>query len=312
MFTVALALASLPVPTNLTAQQPAPSDNLVLMNVTVTNSKNIYERNKGTVSGLGQEAFTVYDDKVPQEIALFTNEDVPASVAIVADTSGSMITQRGQDISMRTVASALSSFIEHSNRSDEYFLVTFGDSYQLSVDWTGDGASIVNSIASVKPKGGGALYDACYFSLDKVSHGKYRKHVLLVLTTGRYARSKHSYKELRDQLRGSDALLYILDPPNTSSFLGAPTEIQELPKDTGGRYLYSANQSAKLLALHAELIALEIRHQYTIGFVPKDSGKGHNWHSLTVKVNAATNAPRELQQLFTRSRSAYRATNLRP
>ena len=307
---------SLLVPTNLTAQQPAPSDNLVLINVTVTNSKSEYDyglRNKGFVSGLGQEAFTVYDDRVPQPIAFFTNEDAPASVAIVVDTSRRMITPQGPDLSMLTVATGVSNFIEHSNRSTEYFLVTFGNSSQLSVDWTGDGASIVNAITSAKPKGGSALFDACYFSLDKVSHGKYRKHVLLLLTTGRDTNSQRSYKELRDQLRASDALLYILVPPNTGSyFVQASMDVLELAKDTGGRYLLSQVQSAKVLVLDAELIALEIRHQYMIGFIPKDSAKGHNWHSLAVGMNPATNAPRELQHLFTRSRSAYRATNLHP
>jgi len=89
-------------------------------------------------------------------------------------------------------------------------------------------------------------------------------------------------------------------------------DVLELAKDTGGRYLLSQVQSAKVLVLDAELIALEIRHQYMIGFIPKDSAKGHNWHSLAVGMNPATNAPRELQHLFTRSRSAYRATNLLP
>jgi Ca-activated chloride channel family protein len=182
----------------------------------------------------------------------------------------------------------------------------------LSVDWTGDGAAIVNAIITAKPKGGSALFDACYFSLDKLSHGKYRKHVMLLLTTGRDSNSRHSYKELRDRLRASDALLYMLDPPNTGTFFGPPQDVIELAKDTGGRYLYSAVQSAKVLVLDAELIALEIRHQYLIGFVPKDSANDHEWHSLTVGTSRTTSAPRELRQLFTRTRRAYRATNPHP
>jgi hypothetical protein len=146
-----------------------------------------------------------------------------------------------------------------------------------------------------------------------------RKHVLLLLTTGRDTNSKSSYKELRDQLRASDALVNILVPPNTgfpantgSYFVQSTIDVLKLAKETGGRYLLSQVQTPKVFVLDAELIALEIRHQYMIGFIPKDSAKGREWHSLTVGMSSATNAPRELQHLFTRSRSAYRPTNLHP
>lgn len=314
MFAAVLVLSAWPSQTSANAQQRAP-ENLVVMNVTVTNSKNEYDyglKNNGFVSGLGREAFTVYADKVPQPIALFSNEDAPASVAIVVDSSRSMITQQGEDISMLTVAAGVANFIEHSNPANEYFLVTFGNSSQVSVDWTGNGAAIVNAITATRPKGRSALFDACSFSLEKVTRGKYRKHVVLLVTSGRDSNSRQSYKELRDQLRASDALLYILDPPNTGSFFGTPMEVLELAKDTGGRYLLSSVQRAKVFVLDTELIALEIRHQYMIGFVPKDTAKGHDWHSLTVGMNRSTSAPRDLQHLFTRSRSAYRATNLHP
>ena len=303
---VVLSFASFPAEVSISKvlrQQAAPSGDLVLLNVTGTNSEVGYDSGRsgsGFIGGLNKEAFRVIDGKIAQQIAFFSNEDAPVSVGILVDSSNGMISAQGADISMPSIAAAVSSFIENSNKANEYFVVTFGGSSQLLVDWTNDAQSLVAPIKELKHKSGSALLDACVDGLDKVRRGKYPKHILLLFTSTEDTRSTHRYKEVLNNLKNSDALLYVLVTPYTSEHPFPAEETFGLSKVTGGRTLFYGMQGPRLLARSAELVALEIRNQYLIGFVPKSVINDNQWHSLKVVVSDGGT------HFYTRHRVAYR------
>ena len=122
---------------------------LVTFTVTVTDTYGRY------VSGLNKNAFTVLDEKQPQDIAFFSDDDAPVSVGVIFDVSGSM----GGD-KIKRAREALSRFIQTSHNADEYFLIAFNSRAQLLLDKTRDGNAVLDKLMYVQTKNNTALYDA--------------------------------------------------------------------------------------------------------------------------------------------------------
>lgn len=145
--------------------------NLVVLRVTVI------DREGRHISGLDKSAFSIYDDKVPQQINVFSDSDTPVSLAIIFDTSHSM---SGENINR--ARQALARFIETTHRQDEYFLISFSDRARLLLDRTRDADAVVDTFRYVEPRGETALYDATYQGIEKVSHGsRARRAILLII-----------------------------------------------------------------------------------------------------------------------------------
>ena len=104
------------------------------------------------VSGLSKNAFTVLDDKQPQDISFFSDDDAPVSVGVIFDVSGSMSGDK-----IRRARDALSKFIQTSHNSDEYFLIAFNSRAQLLLDKTRDGDAVLENLLSSKQKQHGTL-----------------------------------------------------------------------------------------------------------------------------------------------------------
>lgn len=134
---------------------------LITLTVTVTDTYGRF------VTGLGQNAFTLFDDKTQQEISFFSDEDAPVSLGVVFDVSGSM---GGSKIDK--AREALSKFIDTSHSRDEYFLIGFNQRAQLLLDKTRDSDSLMQKLTFVQTKGQTALYDACYLGVERVARGR--------------------------------------------------------------------------------------------------------------------------------------------
>jgi Ca-activated chloride channel family protein len=153
---------------------------LITFNVTVTD---IYGR---FVSGLSKTAFSVVDEKAPQEITFFSDEDAPVSVGVLFDVSGSMSGDK-----VRRARDALAHFIQTSHDRDEYFLIGFNSRAQLLMDRTRDGQAILDKLTFVQTKNNTALYDACYLGVERVQRGTHQKRALLLISDGQDNSSRH-------------------------------------------------------------------------------------------------------------------------
>jgi Ca-activated chloride channel family protein len=266
---------------------------LITFTVTVTD---LYGR---FVSGLNKNAFTIFDDKQPQEISFFSDEDSPVSVGVIFDVSGSM---NGDKV--RRARDALSHFIQTSHDSDEYFLITFNSRSQLLLDRTRDGNAVLSKLTFVQTKSNTALYDACYLGVERVQRGTHSKRALLLISDGQDNNSRYTFNELRRVLKESDIVLYavgILGGSDVGSSLGMEGQsiLDELAGVSGGKAFYPRS-SAEMDDIF-EQIALELRHQYSIGYRPPNFTNNGKWHRIKVKVTP----PRGLPRLFVRSKDGY-------
>ncbi|MEO5860067.1 MAG: VWA domain-containing protein [Pyrinomonadaceae bacterium] len=296
---VASAIAQTPQPTETPDIDPKKIDvktDLITLTLTVTDLYGRY------VSGLTKQAFTVQDDGKDQEITFFSDSDAPASVGILFDVSGSM---SGEKIAK--ARNALSKFINTSHPSDEYFLIAFNKRAQLLLDRSRDGEAVLQKLTLVQPKNNTALYDAVYLGLERVSRGTHQKKALLIISDGQDNASRYNFGEVKRLMKESDIVTYavgILGGGDSSSQAGMMGQafLDELTSVTGGRSFYP-NGDAELDEIF-ERIAIELRHQYSIGYTPPNFNPDGKWHKVKVKVKP----PRGISRLTVRSREGYYAT----
>ena len=268
---------------------------LITLTVTVTDTYGRY------VSGLDQKAFKVFEDKEEQEIEYFSDDDAPVSVGVIFDVSGSMSGDK-----IRKAREALSRFIQTSHDSDEYFLIAFNSRAQLLLDKTRDGDAVLNKLTFVETRSNTALYDACYLGVEKVTRGTHPKRALLLISDGQDNDSRYTFSEVRRLLKESDVVLYSIgilggNDPGSSLGMEGQASLDELSAVSGGKAFFP-NTAAEMDELF-ERIALELRHQYSIGYRPKNFKNDGKWHKLKVNVTP----PRGLPRLFVRSREGYYA-----
>jgi Ca-activated chloride channel family protein len=293
----------------LIAQQPEPTPpdddpsrpvviktDLVTLTLTVTDLYGRY------VSGLSKKAFTIYDNNREQEISYFSDSDSPVSVGILFDVSGSM---SGEKIGK--ARTALQRFISSSHPMDEYFLIAFNSRAQLLLDRTRDGEAVLQKLTLVQPNKNTALYDAVYLGLERVTRGTHQKKALLIISDGQDNASRYNFGEVRRLMKESDVVTYsvgILGGSDSTSQFGLQGQafLDELSSVTGGKSFYP-NSAVEMDEIF-ERIALELRHQYSIGYTPGDFQPDGKWRKVKVKVKP----PRGLPRLTVRSREGYYAS----
>lgn len=282
-------------------EPPIPiNTDLVTLTLTVTDQFGRY------VSGLNKSAFTVVDNNEEQELTFFSDIDAPVSVGVLFDVSGSM---SGDKIAK--ARKALEKFINTSHPSDEYFLIAFNTRAQLLLDRTRNGEAVLDKLTLIQPKANTALYDAVYLGVERVTRGSHQKKALLIISDGQDNSSRYNFGEVRRLLKESDVTVYsvgILGGGDFGSSLGMQGQsfLDELSSVTGGKSFYP-NTSVEMDELF-ERIALELRHQYSVGYTPKDFKPDGKYRKIKVKVKP----PRGLPRLIVRSREGYYATPTTP
>ncbi len=269
---------------------------LVTLTLTVTDLYGRY------VSGLNKNAFTIIDNNQEQDVTFFSDSDAPISVGILFDVSGSM---GGEKISK--ARKALARFIATSHPSDEYFLIAFNSKAQLLLDRTRDGDAVLDKLTLVQPKNNTALYDAVYLGIEKVTKGSHNKRALLIISDGQDNSSRYNFGEVRRLIKESDVVSYavgIMNGNDSSSANGMQGQafLDEICSVTGGKAFYP--QTDVEMDEIFERIALELRHQYSVGYIPKDFQPDGKWRKVKVKVKP----PRGLPRLTVRGRDGYYAT----
>src|SRR4030095_5101005 len=135
----------------------------------------VLDKDGHPVSGLQKDYFQVFEDGIHQEISLFKHEDVPLSVGLVIDNSGSMRNKRER------VNSAALTFAKESNRDDETFIVNFDDSVYLEQDYTNSIDDLVKALGYLDTRGETAVYDALYLAIEHLNEGRTDKQAVMCI-----------------------------------------------------------------------------------------------------------------------------------
>ncbi|MBI4456758.1 MAG: VWA domain-containing protein [Acidobacteria bacterium] len=262
--------------------------NQVVVNVTV------HDRNESMVSGLKEENFQVYEDKVLQTITNFGQVDVPSTIGLVIDTSGSM--RKKLDFVVR----AAKLFIDKSNPDNELFLVEFHNEISLVEDLTRDFDDIRDALDNMIASGGTALHDAIYLGVDQASQGSEAKKVLLVFTDGQDRDSYYKIEELLAKIRDSDVQVYMIifmdeDIGAEGGFFGIlksekdklKGKMSEIAEATGGKVFYPDKLEDLQAAFSA--IADELRNQYRIAYVSTNKVRDGKWREIRVQLASLSN-----------------------
>jgi len=286
-----------PTPPDDDITRPIPiRTDLVTLTLTVTDLYGRY------VSGLTKNAFTIIDNNQEQEITFFSDSDAPVSIGVLFDVSGSMSGQK-----VLRAKNALKKFVASSHPSDEYFLIAFNSRAQLLLDRTRDGDALLDKLTLVQPKQNTALYDAVYLGIERVTRGAHQKRALLIISDGQDNASRYNFGEVRRLMKESDVVTYavgILDSGDAGSSIGMQGQafLDELTSVTGGKAFYPTS-NVEMEEIF-ERIALELRHQYSIGYTPTDFRPDGKWRKVKVRVKQ----PRGFQRLSVRGREGYYAT----
>ena len=271
---------------------------LVTLTVTVTDP---YNR---LVTGLDRQHFEIFEDKVKQSIEFFNDDDVPVSLGIVFDVSGSM---KGK---LDRARDSLRAFVETSHQEDDFFLVGFNQRADLIAEFS-DGDTLVNKLTLVDPKGQTALYDAAYLGIEKVKQGRHTKRALLLISDGQDNSSRYTYGELRKLLREAGVQIYCIGIVEFGGAAGGTLDLQgqaileEIAQVTGGKAFFP--RSAAELEDATTRIALELRHQYSLGYTPTNVKRDGQWHKIKVQVKP----PRGLPNLKVQHKEGYYAVTRR-
>jgi len=248
---------------------------LASLTVTVTDSSD------RLVTGLDRHNFEIYEDKVKQEIFFFTDYDEPVDLGIVFDVSGNM---KGK---LYRVREALKAFIQASHSDDDFFLVGINQRANLLAEFT-DGDAVANKLTLVDPGGQRALYDAAHLGIEKVKHGRHNRHAILLISDGQDNSSRYTYGELRKRLKEAGVQIYCIGIAEMGGGAGGTLDMQgqaileEIAQSTGGKAFFPKS-GAELEEIMTR-IALELRNQYSIGYIPTSVKRDGQWHKLKVSV----------------------------
>ena len=269
--------------------------NEVILPVIVTDTR------RHIVTNLDKNNFQVYEDGQPQTIVRFSREDVPVSIGIVVDNSGSMRTKRA------AVTKAVLNLIQASNPQDEVFVVNFNDDSYLDQDFTNKMSPLREALDRVDSRGGTALYDAVIASADHLAKGaKKEKKVLLVITDGVDNESRESLESaIRKVQDDQGPIIYTIgilgDEPGIKR---AKRALQSLSDQTGG-VAFFPKDLAEVDEISQE-VARDIRNQYSITYKPTNPRSNGGYRK--VRVEARAQGYKDLQA---RTRDGYFADEKR-
>ncbi len=266
----------------------------------------VYDENGELVTGLQQEDFTVFEDKVKEGITYFGRDDVPSTSGIVMDTSGSMRNK------IDLVVKAAQLFVSRNHPENELFLITFDHEVELEEDYTRDAEDIRDALDNITPSGGTAFYDSVYLAIDKAQGGSEPKKVIVIFTDGEDRDSYYTHEELLEKIRQSDVQVFViavLDPDLSDEgggFFGVfkskrkkvKKKIEEIAENTGGK-VYFPEKIRELENVFAQ-IALELRNQYRLAYITHNPLKNGSWRTITVQVRDS-----KQQKLSVRAKKGY-------
>jgi Ca-activated chloride channel family protein len=269
---------------------------LVVLHASVT------DRGGGFIHNLGDQDFDVYEDGVRQHIRLFKHEDVPVTVGLVVDHSSTMRRK------LPEVAAAAQIFVRSSNPEDEMFVVNFNERVSLGlprpVRFTNNPNELESAITSAPAGGETALYDAIAKALEELRAANRDRKVLIIISDGGDNASARSLTQVRRLAGQSDAVIYTVGIFDEEDPDRNPTALKSLARATGG-VAFFPKQVSEVVAV-CERIARDVRHQYTIGYVPSNASRDGTYRTIRVLATGKGH-----ENLFVRTRTSYIAAGER-
>ena len=264
---------------------------LVVLHATVV------DKSGHLVTNLPETAFQVYENGVQQHIKIFKREDIPVSMGLIIDNSGSMRDKRAK------VEAAALALVKDSNRQDEVFIVNFNDEAFLDKDFTNDIKDLQEGLARIDSRGGTAMRDAIRMSIDHLKEkAKKDKKVLVVVTDGNDNSSLISLENLVKTSQDSGVLIYtvgLLSEEERREAKRAKRAMEALSEATGGEAYFPKEVTDVDRIAHQ--VAHNIRNQYTIAYTPTNVALDGSFRQIKV-VASAPNRP------VVRTRTGYYAT----
>jgi len=283
------------------AQNPPPASDdvpifrsetrLVVLHATVV------DKNGNLVTTLPREAFRVFENGTQQTLRLFRREDIPVSMGIIVDNSGSMRPKR------QKVESAALGLVKASNPQDEVFIVNFNDDAYLDVPFTNDIKKMEEGLSRIDSRGGTAMRDAISMSIDEMkAKAKKDKKIIFLVTDGNDNTSAITIERLIEKVRESEILVYtiaLLNEEDRGEAKKARRTLSALAGASGGMVYYPKDLvDVEKLALS---VAHEIRNQYVLAYSPTNSVLDGSFRQIHVTVDGPGRP-------IARTRNGYYAT----
>ena len=260
----------------------------VAVHATVVDDKN------RMVMNLPKTAFTVLENGHPQPMTSFRLEDIPVSMCIVIDNSGSMREKREQ------VNKAALNLVRSSNPQDEVCVVNFNDEYYLDQPFTGKLSLLKEALEKVEARGGTALYDAMVATSNEMkAHARRQKKVLFVVTDGEDNASRETLEEtVRNLQQENGPTVYAIGLLSDERTRRSRRALETVAQATGGIAFLPKNLAE--VDQISSAVAHDIRSQYTIGYKPTTPKSAGGYRTIKVEARA-----KGYKKLTVRTRSGY-------
>jgi Ca-activated chloride channel homolog len=247
---------------------------LALVNVSVAD---LHDR---VVTGLEADNFRIFENNVEQETQYFSSEDVPISIGVIFDLSGSMANKVGK------AKEAALQFFKTANPQDEFFLVSFNEHAELTTTFTRSVEDLQSHLLSSSAKGRTALLDATYLGLSEMRSARNAKRALLIISDRGDNHSRYNESAIKRLAREADTQPYavgLFDPlgyrSRTPEELNGPSLLSEVTEPTSGR-AFDVENINELPGI-ATKIGTELRNQYILGYRPSHKSHDARWRKIT-------------------------------
>ena len=242
------------------------------------------------VGGLRQEHFKVTENNITQPITIFKHEDIPVSLGLVVDNSRSIEPRKG-----RLDAAALS-FVANSNPDDETFIVHFDFDARVSQEFTDNRALLSRKPSEAKPFGQTAIFDGLLLALDTMDNARYQKKALLLITDGIDNASKATLAQVLEKVKREHVMVFPIGLLSESGGVAAEDALIAIAQASGGRaYFPNTAEDARAMI---DIIARDLREQYTLAYLPSNVLRNGTWRSVRVDITPPKGYPSGLSTIY--------------
>lgn len=279
------------------AERQNPEPYMISVNVDlVVLHATVRDRKGRLVPDLREQDFAVYEDGVRQSLRLFRHEDLPVTVGLIIDHSGSMGPK------LPEVIAAARTFVRTSNPEDRLFVVNFNERVTLAltdtISFSDRTDALERAISRTPAAGMTALYDALSEGLARLQPGTRDRSVLIAISDGGDNASRHSLAQVIEEVGQSNALIYAIGIADEAETDRNPAVLRRLAAATGGEAFFP-EKAAEVVSI-CERIAHDIRNQYTVGYVSSNPSKAGGYRNIQIVVQGTTK-----EKLSVRARSGY-------
>lgn len=267
----------------------------------------IVNKDGNFVNGLAEDNFRVLENNTPQKISAFSHADIPISVGLVIDNSGSMRSKRAR------VNAAAMTFVQTSNPQDQMFVVNFNDEYYLDMDedFSNDPKVLKAALERIDSRGGTALYDAILGSMNHLKKGTREKKVLLVVTDGvdHDSALAHTLSYTVQKLEQSNVVIYAVglftkNDDSRDEIRQGRKALLALTDASGGEAFFP--KTVDEVDSICTRIAQDIRSQYMVGYYPSNEDRNGTFRTVKVELTGVSGKGK----LTVRTRPGYYAPTM--